>query len=350
MSRSSTLVTVLALGSLASGCCFGGFAPTPQPVAAPFLAPVAAAAPIPVAPPPPPPAPSAEELASIDVQPLIEHCVNASSERVARSRQRYFQWVDREDGPNARRNVYGLYSVSASEVPRCRNAVVEVAQRSPLLADLDASAAAYASALEAVTPLINQADAYYEREDYRDDDMARGREMHAGLIAAFDAFDAASRDLSARLDTISDAAREKRLETLAADPARRGEYLVERAMGQSQTLVRLLASVRVERRRLISDQQDELFAAITALRTGADQMYNERATAFASFRAGTNILGPINELASAAIQLMRRIRDGEALGSFELSNIGTASGWMIDGGPDAVLQKFNRLVDAYNRM
>ncbi len=28
--------------------------------------------------------------------------------------------------------------------------------------------------------------------------------------------------------------------------------------------------------------------------------------------------------------------------------MGTSSGWMVEGSPDAVLDKYNKLIDAYN--
>lgn len=344
----SFLLVVSAL----SGCCFGGAAvppmgaaPTPgQPAPAISPAPVAAAP----TPPPPPPEP-AELLAVRDVQPLIERCLNRYSDPVLGSRQRYFSWADRERGPGGR-HIYGLYQVSPSDVPQCRAAVTEVAQSQPILAEVDAAASAYATALEQVVPLIGRAYAYYERENYRDDDMAGGREMHPQLVDAFDAFEAAHRELDERVETISTAARELRLQQLEGDPARRGEYLVTRLMSQAQHLMELLPSVRVDGRRLVSDRQDELFAAIATLRTGCDEMYNERESAFAGFREGRNLLGPANELATSAVRLMRLIRDREQLSSFHLRNIGTPAGWMLDGGPDEVIREYNELVDAYNRM
>src|SRR5687768_8423346 len=155
MARSGALVA--ALGSLMAGCCFGGgLGPAPQPAPAPYVAPHAASVPTAARAMPAPPAVSplpAEELAANDVEPLVEHCVNGSRENVARSRQRYLQWVDPAVGPNTRGHVYGLYSVSPGVVSRCREAVTEVAQRPPVLAEVDASAAAYASVLELVVPL-----------------------------------------------------------------------------------------------------------------------------------------------------------------------------------------------------
>jgi len=48
--------------------------------------------------------------------------------------------------------------------------------------------------------------------------------------------------------------------------------------------------------------------------------------------------------------VMRRVRDGERFDRSEMRRLGTSSGWMTDGSPDELFQKYDRLVDAYNRM
>ena len=46
----------------------------------------------------------------------------------------------------------------------------------------------YIKAYQELAPLITRAERYYDRKDYRDDDLAEGRSLHAQMVPAAKAF------------------------------------------------------------------------------------------------------------------------------------------------------------------
>jgi hypothetical protein len=113
--------------------------------------------------------------------------INRHSERVLDSRARYLSWVDAERGPSGQeRHVYGLYSLY--ELEPTRETYQEAREQAAEMPGLDAAADSFMAALEALHPLVAEAERYYDHSDYLDDGMARGQAMHGPLLAAFARF------------------------------------------------------------------------------------------------------------------------------------------------------------------
>lgn len=107
--------------------------------------------------------------------------------RASESWSRYRSWVKSPAGPTGReRIVYGLYSLYdvRGEIAKARAAIAAP----PAEPALDAAMASYITAYEALAPVIGEAEGYYERKDYLVDKMAKGREIHARLAPAAQAF------------------------------------------------------------------------------------------------------------------------------------------------------------------
>lgn len=338
--------TVLLL--LTAGCCiplpFGDDEATP-PVAPVAPVPAAAAAPTPE-PVASEPAVPVSELEAHKVAEYSRHCINRFSERAFSSRGRYLQWVDEETGPTGReRHVYGVYTLSGSATP-CREAVERAAGMQPPMPAAEGAATAYASAIETLIPLLQRADRYYERETYRDDDMAQAREMHPQLMGAFRAFADADRALRAQVEGVQDRAREERLARLASDPARRTEFLIERTVAQALTVVRMGEALRIEDRRYVADDPAAFIAAVETLRAGVDELEghhpSDAPSGFGRFR------GEVEEVLEAALALMRRVRDEEPLSRSDLSRVGTSGEWMTDGSFGKLRDEYNEMISAYN--
>ncbi len=97
---------------------------------------------------------------------------------------RYRSWVDVRTGPTGKeRIVYGLYEVSPEIAKRALEASAKAIAAEPKIDRLDAAAADYAAAFEALLPVMNETSRYYERQDYKDDKFARGRDLHPKLMA-----------------------------------------------------------------------------------------------------------------------------------------------------------------------
>ena len=108
--------------------------------------------------------------------------------RAVQSWERYRSWVDMQRGPTGRERYisYGLYSLYdvTSEIARAEEAI----NQEPALSGLDDVVRRYIQAYQALAPLITRAERYYERKDYRDDNMAEGRALHGQMVPAAAAF------------------------------------------------------------------------------------------------------------------------------------------------------------------
>ena len=138
-------------------------------------------------------APNSPETGSADLQTSIvkANAYTALMNRTLRAIQsweRYRSWVDMRQGPTGRERYisYGLYSLYdvAGEIRRAS----EATRQEPAFPELDQTVTRYIEAYQVLAPLISRAERYYERKDYRDDNMAEGRELHIRMVPAAEAF------------------------------------------------------------------------------------------------------------------------------------------------------------------
>ncbi len=274
-------------------------------------------------------APGPDLAAKLDL--YVTRCFNRVSPSVLRSRYRYLDWVDPEAGPSSRsRHVYGLYEVS--EPSDCREAVAEAAAIEPPRPELEEAARSYLGAAAKAHEAVADAYVYYERENYRDDDFARGKELHAPLMGAFSDFVEAHEALEARIDAAFDEVLGRRADALA-----RGEDDAGLLLLQSQLEARRLAEMSNVR---WGDPGSIDLDEYQTLVGGYEQMIDRLADVGA---ADEGYVGASRELAQAAKELMRRRRDGRGWSTGERSTLraGRFSHWMVDGSP-------GKVVDAYN--
>jgi len=133
--------------------------------------------------------PDPEQLASQAVIRKLNAYVGLLNRtlRASESLSRYASWVNPKTGPTGReRIIYGLYSLYdvRGEIEKATAAM----DAEPAMPDLDAAMKTYIAAYTVLAPTINEADGYYERQDYKVDKMAEGKALHAKLASAGPAF------------------------------------------------------------------------------------------------------------------------------------------------------------------
>jgi Protein of unknown function (DUF3829) len=161
--------------------------------------------------------------------------------RAVDSLDRYMSWVNMKTGPTGReRRIYGLYSVydTKSEGAKATAALTQA----PLMPELDAAMRDYIAANDKLAPILNKANAYYERADYKVDKMAEGKKLHGLIVAAAKPFLAARARLGtafkgekAKVDMRELAAIEKR-------EGRKADWQVANVMMRAKRVVELLPS------------------------------------------------------------------------------------------------------------
>ncbi|MBA0396711.1 DUF3829 domain-containing protein [Stenotrophomonas maltophilia] len=170
-------------------------------------------------------------------------CFNALDSKTHGSIQSYTRWIkDVDAGPTGREtHVYGPFEFSDYDMKQCDAPVTEAIAAKPALADLDAAAGRYQQALKALVPVSKDAHDYYDRHDYEDDQFAKGKQLHAPLMAAFKDFVAASETFNAELERQNDAAQREQLKALEQAEGRTREYYRLAMMLEAKAIMDLMS-------------------------------------------------------------------------------------------------------------
>jgi hypothetical protein len=264
-------------------------------------------------------------------------CINRLSERSFSSRARYFSWVKGKNGPTGKeRIIYGTYTIY--DTSGCRKDVEKANTLEPRDAALEAAASAYADAVGKLEPLLKEADDYYQAEDYKDDKMAKGKALHPRLVAAWDAFAAADKDLRTNVEAINDRRALEKLAAVEQSEGKKARYHVEALMIQAKRVLRA------------QDTANPDIAAITAAIAEYEATLKSAEGLTEGPKIGSMYISNAKSFLVTAKQLMRRIRDKVPYSSGDRMMLGNAgSGWMVEGSPPRLLRDYNQLIEAYNR-
>lgn len=328
---------------LALTACGEKPAPAPAPTSASAPAPsTAPAAPIAAAPKAAPKPPAQTESKKLNA---YVDCYNRVDKRAHEAMNRYRQWVKNMDtGPTGKeRVVYGVYTVSESSVRDCVK-LAEQADDAPALPGIDPTVKVYANAVAAWTQTLEEADKYYNREDYKDDQMAKGKALHPELVKRYEAFSAASEAFSQALDVANDKRQAEQLVELEKSEGRKFNYWHISTMVTAKKLVKL-----------VTKDGFDLEQATAALKS-----YEDAAQGLSDFTKNaakdelpmmhSSLDNNAESTLVAAKQLIRRVRDKVPYSRGEQMNLSGGSGWMVEGSPDALIRHYNELIAASNRL
>lgn len=118
------------------------------------------------------------------------------------SYERYISWANPETGPTGKELIIG-----GVQAPTNMDAKVkEIDKVISLKAypSLSEKAVGFKKAVEDLYPLMTEASQYYKRQDYKDDDMKKGRELHVKLMQGFSEYFTKKGELDAALSVIQD--------------------------------------------------------------------------------------------------------------------------------------------------
>ncbi len=273
-------------------------------------------------------------------------CINDHSNWVTKSRKRYFSWLKSpENGPTGKEEVvYGLYTLQDNR--RCREAVAKAAALPPPDADLEQAAAAFVETLVAAEFVVKEADNYYALENYKDDDMRRGKTMHPQLVAAYAAFEAASGVLYSHVVGLQDAISERHLQRLAQDPAQRAEYLIENLMMRAKQCVDSADGIgeKTFAREPFAIAVDALEQAWREFDEYREANPDHPQTAFRHSTFGSAAFDLLKSTKAAR----RREAAGFKFDDGEQILIDASAAQLVDGHPVQLIEKYNSFISAAN--
>jgi hypothetical protein len=294
------------------------------------------------------PAAAAEADASAsasDKLGLYIECYNRLDSSAHSSISRYSSWVkDMKTGPTGKETiVYGLYKIDPDATQSCKKDFAQAASQAPAMATLDADGQAYIQALDALSTVVQEANTYYDRGNYKDDGFAKGKQLHPQLVARMETFEAASAKFSDELDVQNDQVLEARMRQLEKEQGRTLPYLQMAAMSRAKQLIGFIqadtfdAAKAAERMDAYEKSADELQAYVTAHKDAVPMMWSSYASALETYR-------------KAAKERIRRIRDHVAYTHGEQMLLNPGSSWMVDGSEGQVTRAYNGLVEAGNSL
>jgi hypothetical protein len=261
-------------------------------------------------------------------------------DRDARSSiKRYSSWVkSMKVGPTGREKVvYGLYRLSTKDIMRRRRQISELQEITPHLA-LDAAGVEYIEALRAFNEVVEKMYPYYEREDYKDDRLAKGKQLHIQYVKQMTLFLKASDQFALALNEEND----KRLDARLTQPEDRNLTSLNLAtIYEAKLLVRLFANKRTPIKKIVAKLKVFEKAADEAIRY-AKKNPNELPDEWSDQK------GKIEDFRQVAKERMRRIRDRTPYSYGDRMMIKVGSGWMIEGTLDKVVKVYNELIEQSN--
>ncbi len=297
------------------------------------------------------PAVAADAALSGRLEAYVRHCINSLDDRILSSRARYRSWVDDDEGPQPNaRVVYGLYTFS--DPSYCAEQVAAASALAPRRAEMDAAAQAYVTAVTDLHGIIEEAERYYDRNDYQDDDMARGQELHGPLMSGFNRFIVAREALIAHVDEAFEEALTKREEALAP-----GDTRSRLLFDTMRSALEIARTANVHWRDLSSIDHDTFFAKAQGYQRQVDELEAQLSEANEAernanhgwdFSALQSYVQASQAFAQAAKELGRRLEDGGGWSRGERMTLrsGASSHWMVDGSPGAALAKYDDIPDA----
>ncbi len=270
-------------------------------------------------------------------------CYNGISGRAIDSINRYSSWVkDMKKGPTGKEKVvYGLYGLHEHIVENCKKNVPAAIAAEPKQAELDKAADNYLKATLALNEKIIEAEKYYERENYKDDNFEKGKKMHQPLVQAMDAFMAADDELSKQLEEQNSKAMKVQLAEIEKTVGKKFDYWLLSTVIEAKAAVEVLSqdTFDVEKaKKLISAYEDS-----------ADNLIDQLKADESAKMKYLSLPMQIDEYRKALKERMRRVRDKTPYSTGEKMNLNPSSGWMVSGSPYKVNDYYNKLIDTVNR-
>lgn len=274
----------------------------------------------------------------------ISKCFNSYSLRVVDSHRRYTSWMkDPKQGPiGNERIVYGLYELNG-DGNDCAEAIEQAKSMRPEIPEIEEIADRYSASLKEVVGQINSIYSYYDQEDYKDDGFSRGKEAHPAVIAAFEKFEGINKEFAAQIDILENKVAVAQLEEFRGDPARQYEFAITEFKIEAKKILNYVrdheyANMKPDDFQPMIESVEKSLEAVKAAKTSGSRpggIPNFSSTMFPS---------NAEEFIKATKALMRRLRDKKPFSDFDRRALGTGAGWMIEGSPDQVVDRYNKLI------
>lgn len=272
-------------------------------------------------------------------------CYNGVEQPIHEGFQTYTGWMkDPKAGPTGKEaQPRSPGKLLSHRVDYCSQPVTDALAKTPAT-PLDAPARQYQQAFQALNTLIERADGYFTREDYRRDGGEGMRSQHAPLMKAYADFFKASEAMDAALEKNENDRRTAQLKQIEESEGRSLAYYHLRLVGDGKQLAMAFQGeapdVAVLRGQLADYQ-----ALVTEIQNGGvgkdDPMWG-------------HVQRSADKLVRTAGRGVERLEQGKPITADALAAERKASGsWLTtdpEGAQSTILDAYNDLVTTSNRM
>ena len=261
-------------------------------------------------------------------------CFNSSYGRAHEAMSRYQSWIkDMNIGPTGKeRTVYGTYTVAEHVLAGCTEPVQQAAAGKPVMPELDAAALQYSATLLAWGKTLFEVDKYYERQEYKDDGMARGKALHPEIVSHFNAYTKATDNFNHALEAENEKQQQQRLAEIEKSQGRKFAYWRGTTMYKAKKAAELLGENKMDVSKAQA-QFKEFEQAADGLNAYAKQADAKLPMMWTMFE------DQVEQFRIAAKQRLRAVRDNQPPES--------ATG---EGSSDHMLETYNELVQGSNQL
>lgn len=182
---------------------------------------------------------TAQDLADEQLQDKLDEyikCLNSLASPIHQSRHRYLAYIPRT-GPTGREPYADLYRLPVGATATCSAGVARAKNMPPDNPQLEQAGSEFSLAASEIDRLINEMDRYYELKLFKDDKWAKGKAMHPRLMAAFDRFSKADRNLHDTLDGITKPLAQRVLARIEREEGKKFRYNRKRVLITARELV-----------------------------------------------------------------------------------------------------------------
>lgn len=271
--------------------------------------------------------------------------LNRLGDPIAEEFENYAKTFDLDSGPTGR-EVWGKSvtgSTTFSEMIDLKSALTSQPGDQPL----DQASRRYVETFDALRTVLGPADIYYAQQDYRDDHFAKGKAMHASIVAAYRANIKAARDLRNAIAAIELEQKSKRLAELKAKGEMR-QYDTMLTLSQADDIVKFVEAelgAKKDIRKIdfetLGADNDKMDKSLGDLRQINDaEMNSANGNASAAAYALKSYVESAEQFLKESKSLQRSLRDNQPL------ERDSETGSPIEV-PDLV-KGYNRLVGRYN--
>jgi hypothetical protein len=163
-------------------------------------------------------------------------CLNSLSGPIHQSRRKYLSTVPRT-GPKGNELNVTVTKLPPGATTTCGTGVSKSKTMPPSDAKLEGSGGEFSSAATDIDKLLTEMAAYYEMRNFKDDKWAKGKLMHPKLVAAWERFSKADKDLHDTLDGITKPLAQRDLTRLEREEGKKYRYGRKKVLISSRELI-----------------------------------------------------------------------------------------------------------------